>query len=74
VNPMVGSALQHARRVRKEQTVAVVENHEGGTRGELVTRLRRWRSDTAPGVDFRISYDGGAVFGNPKRGGFGRPI
>jgi hypothetical protein len=28
---MVGSALQHTRPVSEEETVEVVENHEGGT-------------------------------------------
>jgi len=32
VNPRIGSGLQYGRRVVEEQTVEVVENHEGGTR------------------------------------------
>jgi hypothetical protein len=58
VNPMADSALQQSRGVRKEETVEVVRNHEGGTRGEMASRLR-WRSGSgssrrcAPGVDFR---------------------
>jgi len=67
VNPMVGSAMQHSRRVREAKTVAVVENHEGGTRGEMASRLRRLSSDARPGVDSR-AWTAEGIFGNPKRG------
>ena len=71
MNPMAGSALQDARRAREEQAVEVVEDHEGGTRSEMASRSRRRRSDAAPGVDSGVSNGGGAIFGNPKRGGPG---
>jgi len=79
VNPRAGSALQHVRRVREEETVEVVGNHAGGTRSEMASRSRWPRSSYSfrtaePGVDSRIWNGGGAIFGNPKRGDpVGRP-
>jgi hypothetical protein len=55
---MVGSGLQHVRVVRKEETVEVVENHEGGTSpgggtpGPKESEGRE-TGGSAPGVDFR---------------------
>jgi len=41
VNPRVGSAVQHPRIAREEETGEVVGNPEAGTREELAALLRR---------------------------------
>ena len=59
-NPRIGSGMQQARGPRAEETVEVVQNHEGGTgfRGwHLETEARRIRR---AGVDARGDVDGGA--------------
>lgn len=71
---MVGSRVKQTCRAGKDQTAEVVQDHESGAREErqLVPRPddgeRRRESTVSQEADFSTVYDGGAVFGNPKRG------
>jgi len=52
---------------RRGETVEVVRNHEGGTRGGLAAHPRRETRRRGPRAsDSSASYDGGAIFGQPQ--------
>jgi hypothetical protein len=68
VNPRIGSGMQQARKVEEEQTVEVVRNHEGGTRTEPGRSVPKARQQCRAGSGLPDCTDGGAVFGNPRRG------
>lgn len=77
-NPRVGSVLQHTRRVVEEQTVEVVQNHEGGTWSGAGRPFPKEVTTWSPGVDSSIRcLDGRTVFegkeGVVGSAGDGRP-
>jgi hypothetical protein len=45
VNPRIGSDLQYGRKVEKEKTAEVVENHAGGTRMGIGVPIPKVESD-----------------------------
>lgn len=57
MNPMAGSALQHARTATKEQAVEVLGKHEDGTRRSVGTLFPKGASavstERAPGSGLR---------------------
>ncbi len=54
---------------RRGKSVEVVRNHVDGTRGGLAVLPRRELRRRGPlESDSSVRYDGGAIFGNPKRG------
>jgi hypothetical protein len=70
---MVGSTLQQTCRVEEEKAVRAVENRGDGTKmGGGSAHLEAARR-LAAGVDSSAAYDGGAIFGNPRRGIRRRP-
>jgi hypothetical protein len=74
-NPRVGSALQYTRTASEAETVEVVGNHEDGTRTRGGTRVPKGVPRGPSGSGLRCRQDdGGAIFGNPRRGSpDGRP-
>jgi hypothetical protein len=68
-NPRTGSRVQHPGRVEEEETVAVVENHEGGTESGWQPGSRGTGGDIGGTVwTPRLPNGGGAYFDNPRRG------
>jgi hypothetical protein len=62
-NPMVGSVLQYTRGSLEEQTVEVVQNHEGGTRSGGGSPFPKEVTTWLSGVDSREKPpDGRAIF------------
>lgn len=73
-NPRTGSPVQHPGRVGEEQTVKVVQDHEGGARGGLATCLRSDHGDVLAGRGLLGSRDsGGAIFGNSSETSYDQP-
>lgn len=66
--------MQHLTTSREEQTVAVVRDHEGGTRLMLAPSTRRHDDGDigGSGVDSSDENGGGVIFDNPKRGSLTR--
>lgn len=79
MNPMVGSRMQQACKPLVEQAVAVVQNHEDGTRKGLGSPMPKAPGSATfslaggvkrprmLGVDTSGDIDGGVVFGKPWR-------
>jgi hypothetical protein len=65
-NPRIGSGMKQARTVEEEQAVAVVRNHEDGTR-EGVAPLSEGRESVREWT-LRLSSMEGRSLDNPKRG------